>query len=400
VRPGQPHSQDAAGDDAWALAVTKFGEGALLNSRPVVRREFDRVVITTSAAGSMVLGAAMIAIPAGVAAMIWLIGRRVPGGAALLIFSLPVAGLICLVGLHILLCRNRITGRAGEPELRLRYGTVLFPKQLVLARQGLSAELWVGEGSDWPADKGMVYLTLRKEGSPASRLRLASAPRREELSAAYDALTELLGGRARDGTVVEIELPRGRRIRTSRTPLGTGAANFRTMKLTRPRPDQAVLKPTLGSRLFFAAFFLFGLGALAFVPWVTNQAFEDGLAAWLAVAVTGIIGPAFTILSLLGLSGRFGQRPVRFDLRQGLLWSAGGGGRSVRIDDVAAVQVCGQHVMGAGDAASFTAFELNLILSDPPGERLGLFSHGAEPALRSDARLLAEFLDKPIVDHT
>ena len=122
--------------------------------------------------------------------------------------------------------------------------------------------------------------------------------------------------------------------------------------------------------------------------------------------VCGVVG------ALLGLLGLFCLRPRRvcFDRMSGTvkLSKAGPdwleGHKRIPIQEVAAVQVCSQP------EGSFTTFEMNLvldrpggeprILQRPPGERLNLMAHGDEAAVKADARKLAEFLGRPLLDHS
>ena len=57
------------------------------------------------------------------------------------------------------------------------------------------------------------------------------------------------------------------------------------------------------------------------------------------------------------------------------------------------------HPSGKKDDAHIS-YQFNVILREPPGQRINLMNHGAEFALRDDANGLAEFLDKPLLDHT
>jgi len=196
-------------------------------------------------------------------------------------------------------------------------------------------------------------------------------------------------------------------LHVSKLPLPAPSANFRTVKLTLPSPDKAVLKATLGARAFFLLFLVFGLGAFCLLAAVAWWGTERGAPLWAAIAIAATVGTALTAIGLLGLSGRLGTRRIDFDRHQGVLWltgpSAGGGlaGRQeISLEQIAALQVCCFHTLPTSGAEAFTAYQLNLVFRDPPGERLHLMSHNDEASLRTDARRLAEFLGKPLLDHS
>jgi hypothetical protein len=48
----------------------------------------------------------------------------------------------------------------------------------------------------------------------------------------------------------------------------------------------------------------------------------------------------------------------------------------------------------------YTIYEINLVFSQPPGERLTLMARFGEQQIRADARRLAEFLNVPLLDHS
>ena len=102
-----------------------------------------------------------------------------------------------------------------------------------------------------------------------------------------------------------------------------------------------------------------------------------------------------------------GQR-ARDDAKQGRELAAREGGE-IRVPvgvlteeagqglDVRALQVCQGDKLRAGERAT----ELNLVMADPPGERLAFDRFGATPEdALEQGRRLAEFLGVPLLDHT
>lgn len=112
----------------------------------------------------------------------------------------------------------------------------------------------------------------------------------------------------------------------------------------------------------------------------------------MAIAIAATVGTALTAIGLLGLSGRLGTRRIDFGRHQGVLWLTGpatgglAGRQEIPLGQVAALQICCFHVLPTSDAEAFTAYQLNLVFRDPPGERLQLMSHNDEAGLRTDAR--------------
>ena len=105
---------------------------------------------------------------------------------------------------------------------------------------------------------------------------------------------------------------------------------------------------------------------------------------------------AVAAAALYGYTGGAGADVV-FDKDSGTLrgrcWARGGWRRDVAcpLSDVASLQVCCRHVEEQ-DEEDYQTFELNVVLSSPPGERLGLCSHADSGGLMRDAAALATFL--------
>ncbi|KKN73732.1 hypothetical protein LCGC14_0397780 [marine sediment metagenome] len=74
-------------------------------------------------------------------------------------------------------------------------------------------------------------------------------------------------------------------------------------------------------------------------------------------------------------------------------WPAG------QIDDIAAVQIC-RGYRAVTRTRGFGWWQVNLVLSHRPGERIAVMTHSAKDNIFEDAERLAHFLDKPLLDHT
>ena len=115
-----------------------------------------------------------------------------------------------------------------------------------------------------------------------------------------------------------------------------------------------------------------------------------GLAA-LSVGV-GLLAKWTTSTTLDRTGGRYWQ-----GLWPGLSrltgWPAG------EIDDIAAVQIS-RGYRAVTRTRGFGWWQVNLVLSRRPGERIAVMTHSAKDKIFEDAKRLAHFLDKPLLDHT
>lgn len=69
------------------------------------------------------------------------------------------------------------------------------------------------------------------------------------------------------------------------------------------------------------------------------------------------------------------------------------------IDDIAAVQIC-RGYRAVTRTRGFAWWQVNLVLSRRPGKRIVVMTHSAKDKIFEDAKRLAHFLDKPLLDHT
>jgi hypothetical protein len=115
------------------------------------------------------------------------------------------------------------------------------------------------------------------------------------------------------------------------------------------------------------------------------------------------LGVLFSGLGLAGVLGYWSSNAV-LERRVGLYWK-GRVPKAIRhwaetpiaLERIVAVQVCSFHVQDSD--SNYTAYEINLVLTEPLGERINLMSHGKRSAIESDAATVAEFLNCPVLDH-
>ena len=192
------------------------------------------------------------------------------------------------------------------------------------------------------------------------------------------------------------------RISVPTEPLRPSASSFRSAYVkVEPLTEKAHVRPTLRSRAFAGVILLFGLNILIFVlPSMVGDV------AWYWLLLPIGLGAAFTAFGVYGACLGFGIGAT-FDRRSGIVHRRQGMFRSSHaLADVVALQICRHWVEGSADhhdgrprrTRGYMASELNVVLSEPEGERFNLMSHGAGPALRDDAQQLAEFLNVPLLD--
>jgi hypothetical protein len=187
----------------------------------------------------------------------------------------------------------------------------------------------------------------------------------------------------------------------------------RNMVLTFPTPDLAVFERSSAARnlcyVFFLAGFLDWVGA-GIVWYVTGRMkLPDPKGALIVHIGVPVLMIVFSIVPIiigwLSLSGKIGPKKIFFDRRESMIIKDArkvepvfqGG---IRFSYVAAIQICSGIVRDSHSHREFKTFELNLVLSSPPGPRARLISHAKEKDLRDDARQLAQFLKVPLLDHT
>ncbi|MHC4561750.1 MAG: hypothetical protein ACYS8X_03145 [Planctomycetota bacterium] len=91
-------------------------------------------------------------------------------------------------------------------------------------------------------------------------------------------------------------------------------------------------------------------------------------------------------------SNRYWQGPWRSMVR--LLGAEFGS-----LDDIAAVQLCAGHT-AQSRTRGYSWQQINLVLKDPKADRIALMTHAHDPQLIEDAKLIADFLRVPLLDHT
>jgi hypothetical protein len=184
------------------------------------------------------------------------------------------------------------------------------------------------------------------------------------------------------------------------TPLKGGGSNFQTHKLVNSGANQMRFKATIGARMFSSVFIVIGLLAPVFILNGINQADESvGMMDYLFPLIFGLIFAGVGGFILYKYS-----KPAVFDRLNGFYWKGwkepdllmveGNSHESVRLGDIHAIQLIREYIRS--DKSSYYSYELNLVLKD--GTRLNVIDHGNSNSIRQDAKILSEFIGKPVWD--
>jgi hypothetical protein len=287
---------------------------------------------------------------------------------------------------------NRIRIENLRSGIILRYGNIVFPRVLKLYRD----QLRIGLSN---ADQNRTLLILQKRNDPDSVLVLARGYKSQTLENIYQELKKYLSSDSvqepREQSAVQIS----NNVPTvSRSSISKSTANFKTAKLTVTPAKIMTITPTAGAKMIWWGIIGAGVGIMIFL-------LPDALHRY-TMSKCLILGGVGGLFGLVGIAGVLSLRTieVRQDLRR--ITIASPDFRILRkvpacfsFEDIAAVQICSQRVQ-PNEGRDYTAYEVNLVLHTPPGERVHLFGHAKENDLKADARQLADFLNVPLLDHS
>lgn len=162
-----------------------------------------------------------------------------------------------------------------------------------------------------------------------------------------------------------------------------------------------VLMASLGPRIAKALATLFGLVVIGMGAALSVAAARKS--EWggmvLGFLFPSLIGVGFILVARLAT-----KPPIVFDRGRGSVR-----GKGLKLDgriqgqmplhNISAFQLCSGTVRDS-ESHFFPSFELNLVLVEPPGQRICLMSRRTDRTLRRDAEQLAQFLGVPLLDHT
>ena len=203
---------------------------------------------------------------------------------------------------------------------------------------------------------------------------------------------------------VTVPAPNGASLEVPTEALGGPSASFCSHKVVLNRPDQLEVKTTIFLNLFFLLFAILGLCFGTFVLLDMFRSPDKSATEWFGLSIGLAVCVLFCGLALAGFTGWFGAARAVLDRRIGLYWK-NRMPKAIRkwcpatlpLETILAVQVCSKRVSDSD--RYFVTYEINLVLSDPPGERICLMSHGNKKAILRDAQITADFLRQPLLDH-
>jgi hypothetical protein len=379
--------------EGWDWFVRKTGRRALIwpalaldRGEDMIKLRYPRVQTIGGGGGLALFGVILLAV-----------GYHESGGSPSGVGEWILLGfgvLLLLLGLVAFAYRAHVSWDPYGRTLTLCRGWAPFARVLDLPRDRLAVDLSLGHGEDAMSNlrEGHTVLSL-SSGDRPSKVHLASVPDREDLEEPCRLLSEFLGSGVEDGTQVAAALPDGTEADVDAGPLSSEDVGTRGYRLRFPSPDVATFRSRLGISIV-----LFVLPGLAMA-----------LGAWLLLGVRDftVLLPFLAMVAIVALSGFAIQlvmrSPVVIDRQNGTIsmprgFLSGRQEREIAVADVAAVQVCGAYDP-AGEG-QHTRYEMNLVLREPPGERVGLVRETDRSAVTSDAQSLAEFLGVPLWDHS
>ena len=170
------------------------------------------------------------------------------------------------------------------------------------------------------------------------------------------------------------------------------AGNLQMRRLINVGPDKLEFRVTLEALCFYLFFLLGGMVPFVLVPW-------DGLSFRTVVLLLG--GAAMSTAGGYGLYSR--TRPIVFDRSRRFFWK----GRKepdalsgtihqkeyVQFEDIHALQLVTNY---STDGRFDYMYEMNLVLND--GRRIHLVVQRKLITVRENARILSQFLERPVWD--
>jgi hypothetical protein len=183
-------------------------------------------------------------------------------------------------------------------------------------------------------------------------------------------------------------------LKTAWTPLSGGGSNFKTAELHTVNEQRMEFRASAGMKLMALVFLLIGMTVALVSLFQKTERPED------------FIPVAFGVVFALVGGGllRYSTTPTVFDTAHGyfcrsrkrpeLMMDPTQLKRYAPLNRVHALQIIAELCRNKN--SSYYSYELNLVLND--GSRVHVVDHGNQLALRTDARTLSTFLNKPLWD--
>ena len=152
---------------------------------------------------------------------------------------------------------------------------------------------------------------------------------------------------------------------------------------------------------FLASAMIMAIGVTVFVWYVAPDRGNLFLGEWIFISILGsafvLVGLGFLVQFCLSprlIADRSRKRlriVERIKLRRKKK-------REFALDEILALQLCSRQVSDKN--GTYMMFELNLVLAQPRGERLYIYSQKSWDRIKPPCARFAEFIGKPLLDHT
>lgn len=397
----------------WSALARRFARKPFLSAPIQLQQDAGDTVLSLSKAKA--LPGCFILMLAGIALIC--VGQFViepnPGSfhSAATWIGTALDGAVCLAGLialgwvltftrQIVLMSQtrRVSLRTGRGVEELSFPSGELQVRLVRAtpRTNTIGSAFRNAANAYRNTANAYRLELLLTARPDEPIFLAKARRHEGLQSAYRAIARHVGA-ATDLALQQVQLPDGTTVGFCIDPVGNSGANFRICKLVVRSAEFAEVVPTIGVKVFWTVFLLFGIGGIV-----------AGLTIWnFGGFIPLIVGGVFLTFGTLGVAGVMGPRRVSFDLAAGVVTIRGGKmavpelATGLPIDRLAALQVCYYMTGGNGeDSSPYPVFELNAALTQPQDTRFTIMNDCDRGRLFKQAGQLRDLLGLPLFDHT
>jgi hypothetical protein len=299
--------------------------------------------------------------------------------------------------------------RAGMIEIT--YGSRRSRRRLAIPAHLLGVQTFP---EDLPnaEGRGRSALALCRKDLPHDMVRIANTGNESDIEHAANALRAFCDTAAAASAVQPrmpapaTGAPPALKIPDSlidRTPMGGVGSIWRIMTLRAEPGDRLAYRrsgPITAFVLTVIGIIAWGLMSFMF-PFLGLAETYDVFGVWVVLIGAGTIATFGALLA--GFHGGFGTQWILADHRRRVVTARTGWppivGRigEIPFEDIAAVQISSRYVSGE-DGGGFL-YEANLVLANPPGERIHMLVHPSEGQVRSDAAEFARFLGVPVLDH-
>lgn len=186
-----------------------------------------------------------------------------------------------------------------------------------------------------------------------------------------------------DGTIIHIP----------RTQIKGVYSRYKTHTIVMIAPGKLEFRATRISKVFTIFFFLIGIALIIFTLGAGLPAsFIFGGIIWVIIgAISAIVWRESIIFNVDQQSGMLSMQ------KSGLLKQERP--LIVALSDIAAIQVLAVEIGTAIDVI-VTTYEINLVFTEPAGERIWLRSHGNSNKAKQAAAQLAVLLNRPVLEHS